>query len=260
MSRYYIQSLDPSELANRFSTDDTLDPIHNVSEEWVAPRLAKVCSVLDKLPDREADLVRLYFFLDKRQTDIAEIFGITQAAVSYRLKRALDRIRFLVEMPDLNGDEIYLILEDCFHVQTDVDIFSEMFFSTCQSDVAEKLGITQGRVRHRFIKQIRHFGLIYLDKLYAWVSTLNINTLEYEESRAYLEKISLGIDTLTDKELESRLLESVEWLETLGDTPTKYVKTIAYLYRTFVGIRYNFNILREVKLPKWSGRPVFTIT
>ena len=108
----YIQPVDPNELAARYSTEDTLDPIHSLDEDWVLPRLEKIKSVLHLLPGRETDLVSLYFFHDKKQMDIAEIFGITQAAVSYRIKRALDRIKFLVEMPDLSKDDIYKIMTE----------------------------------------------------------------------------------------------------------------------------------------------------
>jgi predicted transcriptional regulator len=262
MNKYYIQSIDPSDIASRFSTEDTLDPIHGMSEDWFLPRIDKVCSVLDKLPDREKDLINLYFFKNKKQTDIAEIFGLTQAAVSYRLKRALERIRFLVEMPNLSGNDIYLILEKCFPNEMDVSIFAEMFFSTCQSDVAERLGVTQGRVRHRYIKNLRHLGFVYLDQLYSWVDSLESLVVDTKDVRERLDLMTVGVQHMKDKDLEQRLLQTVVYLEELDldDETAGNILTLAALYRVFVRIRYNFNILREVKLPKWSDRPIHSIT
>jgi hypothetical protein len=37
----------------------------------------------------------------------------------------------------------------------DVEILVGMWMTTCQSEVASKLGLTQGRVRHRFFKAVQ---------------------------------------------------------------------------------------------------------
>lgn len=260
MSRYYIQPIDPSELASRFSTEDVLEPIHGEDEEWVIPRLDKIRSVLDRLPDRETDLIKLYFFLDKKQTDIAEIFGITQAAVSYRIKRALDRIRFLVDMPDLDKYDIYDILLTVMPSQLDAEIFREMYETTCQSEVAKRLEITQGRVRHRFIKNLRHLGEVLIDRLYSWVDTLDPDTYEAKESRQQLDELMRIADDLEDEDFENALNVVVNTIEELSDqVKDEQTMEFASIYQVFVRIRYNFNILREVKLPKWSNRAKNTI-
>ena len=40
----------------------------------------------------------------------------------------------------------------------DVDIMSLMFDTTCQSEVAKRLGVSQGLVRHRFIRSIKRMS------------------------------------------------------------------------------------------------------
>lgn len=256
----YIQPIDPSELASRFSTEDTLDPIHSLDEDWVTPRLEKIKSVLDRLPDRENDLIRLYFFLDKKQMDIAEIFGITQAAVSYRIKRALDRIRFLVDMPDLNQDEIYEFMEPIMPTTLDAQIFKEMYDTTCQSEVANRLDVTQGRVRHRFIKHLRHLGETFLDRCLSWADTLPPNTLEFAEAHRIFRSVEDRLSELDDASFEKEMREVSDFVEQLeGDLGQEDILKFSGIYQVFVRIRYNFNILREVKLPKWSNRAKRTI-
>jgi len=256
----YIQPIDPSELASRFSTEDTLDPIHSLDEDWVTPRLEKIKSVLDRLPDRENDLIRLYFFLDKKQMDIAEIFGITQAAVSYRIKRALDRIRFLVDMPDLDKHEIYDFMEPIMPTTLDAEIFREMYETTCQSEVANRLEVTQGRVRHRFIKHLRHLGETFLDRCLSWADTLTPGTLEYDEAHKLFRYVEDRLGELDDKNFEEEMVVVSQFLEDLtGDFGQEDLLKFSGIYQVFVRIRYNFNILREVKLPKWSNRAKNTI-
>lgn len=260
---YYIQPLDPQELANRFSTEDTFVPIHGPDEDWKNLHLDKIKDVLCRLPDREADLIRLYFFKSKRQTDIAEIFNITQAAVSYRLKRALDRIRFLIEIPEVTKDEIFEDLVGVMPTKLDARIFAEMFESTCQSEVAEILDISQGRVRHRFIANLARLGDVLVDRVYAWAQKQEEDLVEISEILKTLDTYqeTAKKDATEPKDLEEILkgmvLQLEELPEEMHDDP---LLLFAQYYKTFVKIRYNFNILREIKLPKWSNRPVLSIT
>src|SRR5690554_5756458 len=119
MSNGYVIPVDPSEIANRFASseddprydeeDDQLDPeeatIGSVSTDALAEMLpngeyeSRIAPLLDRIPQREADLIYLYFIEKKRQADIATIFGVTQAAISYRLDRGIQRLKFLLEIP-----------------------------------------------------------------------------------------------------------------------------------------------------------------
>jgi len=169
----YVIPVDPNELASRFPAafdprfdeeDDHLDEEDEESlvdgefSEYFAAGddfQSRVEPLLDRIPEREADLIFLYFIQKKRQADIATIFGVTQAAISYRLDRGLQRIRFLLSIPQVTEDELRADLPKAFSQQIDVDILVGMWETTCQSEVASKLGLTQGRVRHRFFKAVK---------------------------------------------------------------------------------------------------------
>lgn len=256
----YITPIDPAELSTRFSTEDTLDPIHNVNEDWVLPRLDKIKAVLDRLPDREADMIRLYFFLDKKQMDIAEIFNITQAAVSYRIKRALKRIRFLVEMPEITKDELQDLMNEIMTSSLNANIFTEIYFTTCQSEVASRLNVTQGRVRHRYIKNLRFLGETVLDRILSWVDTLDPETFYYSEFKELFHEIERHLPNLKDEEFENVMKNAFEELKDIdADLGQKDLMHLISIYEVYVRLRYNFNILREVRLPKWSNRATNTI-
>lgn len=168
MTTGYVIPVDPAELANRFSTpsleDDYLED-EDVEDDPERAGLAaliaeeqnyegRIVPLLDRIPKREADLIFLYFIQKKRQADIAVIFNVTQAAISYRLDRGLKRIKFLLSIPQITEEEIRKDLPDVFK-PIDINILVGMWSTTCQSQVAENLGLTQGRVRHRFFKAVR---------------------------------------------------------------------------------------------------------
>ncbi len=158
MSSGYVIPVDPQSLANRLVAPDPFEEIEEgpLQESFLTPEnYEKVAMLLDRIPKREADLLYLYFIEKKRQADIAEIFDVTQAAVSYRLDRGLKRIKFLLDLPSLTEDEMREDLPKVPFKNIDVDILVGMWETTCQSEVANRLGLTQGRVRHRFFKAVK---------------------------------------------------------------------------------------------------------
>lgn len=163
MTNGYVIPVDPAEISNRFSVFDSLiELIENDGElpeeleatDADADYEAQIEPLLDRIPAREADLIKLYYIDKKRQTDIAEIFGVTQAAISYRLDRGLQRIKFLLSIPQVTEQQLRKDLQVIFR-DIDVDILVGMWQTTCQSEVAAQLGLTQGRVRHRFFKAVK---------------------------------------------------------------------------------------------------------
>ena len=160
----YVIPVDPSELANRFATSDDpyedAEPVQEPEDDAVEKILQdgdyedRIMPLLNRIPEREADLIVLYYIQKKRQADIAEIFGVTQAAISYRLDRGLQRIKFLLSIPPVTEEDLRRDLPEVFK-DIDVDILIGMWQTTCQSEVASRLGLTQGRVRHRFFKAVK---------------------------------------------------------------------------------------------------------
>jgi hypothetical protein len=117
---------------------------------------AQIEPFLDRIPEREAYIIYMYFYQEKRQADIAIIFNMTQAAVSYRLARGIKRLRFLFDIPNITVDQMREDLPAIFRDSIDIDILVGMWVTTCQSLVAEQLGLTQGVVRHHFFKAVIH--------------------------------------------------------------------------------------------------------
>jgi DNA-directed RNA polymerase specialized sigma24 family protein len=152
----YVIPVDPAELANRLIAPEPdeggdsggIDAFF-ADEDYES----RIAPLLDRIPKREADLIYLYYIKRKRQADIAAIFEVTQAAISYRLDRGLKRIKFLLSIPQVTEEEMRGDLGEVF-TQIDVDILVGMWETTCQSEVASRLGLTQGRVRHRFFKAV----------------------------------------------------------------------------------------------------------
>lgn len=159
MSNYWCSHivLDPSDIERMFSNEDSLSTYPSTTEvlsEESLYDLERVKGVLDQIPAREADFVELYFFNRVRQTTIAEMFNISQPTVCYRLQRAAERIRYLLDTPKYDA---WLMEQDLRGVLTDpvdIKIMLGMVRTTCQSEVAQELGVTQGFVRHRFFRTI----------------------------------------------------------------------------------------------------------
>jgi predicted DNA-binding protein YlxM (UPF0122 family) len=176
--------IDSHELESRFSNEDGLSEIGiTVSEEMseeTLEKLDRIRDMLDRIPPREADFIELYYFNKMRQTDIAELFCVTQPTVCYRLQRASDRLKYLMELPDINSSQLRENLTGKFKDEVDVDIMILMFETTCQSEVANSLSVSQGLVRHRFIRSMKalaHYPeLDYILQMYEKLSK-NLNIL-----------------------------------------------------------------------------------
>ncbi|MHC4780375.1 MAG: sigma-70 family RNA polymerase sigma factor [Planctomycetota bacterium] len=149
--------IDPSEIESRFAIEDGMAYMASIFEEpsdEAKKQICRVLEILDVLPPREADFIELYYFKRLKQTDIAAIFAVSQPTVSYRLQRATARIQFILQMPcvceEALKEDLRLFLTD----PLDVEIMVLMKQTTCQSEVAKVLGVSQGLVRHRFIRSL----------------------------------------------------------------------------------------------------------
>lgn len=150
--------MDPVDIESRFSVEDGMAFLDAVVDEEPSAEsqemLARVKSVMDLLPPREADFINLYYFKRIKQTDIASIFRVSQPTVCYRLKRAATRIKFLLSLPEVTPDDVRQTVSKVLSDPVDVEIMVQMLQTTCQSEVAKHLGVSQGFVRHRFLRSI----------------------------------------------------------------------------------------------------------
>lgn len=186
--------IDSYELEARFSNEDALSELGiTISEEMdeeTLEKLDRIKDLLDRLPPREADFIELYFFKHMRQTDIATLFCVTQPTVCYRLQRASDRLKYLMSLPNLTSDELRESLAGLFKDDIDIEIMVKMYETTCQSEVAKYLNVSQGLVRHRFIRSLKvlrsHSQLSHLLEMFETLSK-NLNILR-EVQRPSMDK------------------------------------------------------------------------
>jgi DNA-directed RNA polymerase specialized sigma24 family protein len=253
----HIVISDPQDISSRFGNKQRLggdgesafemDDLENIIERSLAPApeedLLNSGSVLDfgaierhleRIPPREADLIEMYYRDSLKQEQIARYFNITQAAVSYRLHRGIRRIQFLRTIPELDQDEFERELGPKFSDQ-DREILWLMYETTCQSEIAKRLGLTQGRVRHRFFR-----ALTKIKELIADEARLAEEVVRREQRRG------------TRSGGEEEIFQEVE----------EATRTSCYAkyWTVFFAISdKHFNILHEVSLPQFRDRGVAQI-
>ncbi len=241
----HILIQDPSSISSRFSNEDRLGFDHDDLGEMIEDRLAPsmeedlisgpsfdfeaVERYLCRIPPREADLIHLYHRDKMKQEQIAKLFQITQAAVSYRLHRGIKRIQFLRTIPELDLELFDLELGPKFSDQ-DREILWRMYETTCQSEIAKQMNLTQGRVRHRFFRALQ-----------------KIKDLIAEEAK----ELQIRVQML------KKLAKSDECIAEAEADLEGSIKNSRYgkYYTVFFAISdKHFNILHEVSLPQFRDR------
>jgi len=248
----HVLVADPNELSTRYSkrsgmgspdsVEDILDGVEEEEddfEERAAGRaldLGAIDRFLDRIPAREADFIRLYHRDKLKQEQIAKLFGITQAAVSYRLHRGIKRIQFLRTIPELTQLEFDKEVGPMFESQ-DKEILWRMYNTTCQSEIAKQLGLTQARVRHRFFRSLEKVRSVIQEDL-------GVNADFIEKTICYGKTSS----KYTNDEGIVKNITSEELKRIKSHYLSKY-----YVAYTAISDKH-FCILHEVKIPQFSDR------
>lgn len=239
----HIVISDPNDISSRFSNSDKLGyeeenaELESMIERDLAPKQISEESLLEfdaisefltRIPIREADLITLYYRDKLKQEQIAKLFGITQAAVSYRLSKGIKRIQWLRTIPTLDKEDFESELGPEFS-QQDLEILWRMNEVTCQSKIAKEMGLTQGRVRHRFFRALQ-----------------KIKDLIKEEAKEKQVEIRYRIskgEEISKEDVDREINEVVE--------NSKFGK---YWTVYFAISDRHFNILHEVTLPQFVNR------
>lgn len=138
-----------------------------------APRIQ---ALLPALPPLEAAILERFFFQHQRQTDIAAHFQLSQPTVCYRIQRAMKRLRFLLQVPDVNIKRLEKDLEGVLSDPVDVRIMVLFWQAGCQSAVAKQLDTSQGMIRHRIERSLRRLELFPQFSLYTdWFRKIQQN-------------------------------------------------------------------------------------
>ena len=238
----HIKVQDPSEMSSRYGyTPATSEEDKVILEELMARDIedeeiseksnfeTALEPYLKRIPGREADLLTMYYKQKMKQEQIAKLFSITQAAVSYRLTRGIKRIQFLRTIPELDfktfEEELGVNLDE-----QDKEIMWRMYETTCQSEIAKVMGLTQGRVRHRFFRA--------LGKIKEWIS---------EEIKVKQQALQIKIKhDAPMEEIEEAKREMTEAIKN-----SKLAKYFTVFHAISDG---HFNILHEVSLPQFKDR------
>lgn len=244
----HVLVADPNELSTRYSqkggfgTAPVVEEREMTEDEEAEEAQSKALDLetieryLDRIPAREADFIRLYHKDKLKQEQIAKLFGITQAAVSYRLHRGIKRIQFLRTIPELTSDEFEHDVAPMFEWQ-DKEILWRMYGTTCQSEIAKQLGLTQARVRHRFFRSLEK------------IKNAIVNETGYplpvvEVAIGYGKSGQLALDN----EGNSIKYTSQDMAKIRNHPLSKY-----YTAYTAISDKH-FCILHEVKIPQFSDR------
>ena len=192
--------IDPHDIENRFSVEQSWAYMDSIFEESTPESIAKierVKEIMEFLPPREADFVDLYFFKRLKQTDIACIFSVSQPTVCYRLRRATARIQFLLSLPEISREDIESVMRGFLADPMDAHIMVLMWETTCQSEVAKRLGVSQGLVRHRFIRSVKRMAenenLTVYAEMFTAISA-NLNILREVRRPAWDERVTHVVD------------------------------------------------------------------
>jgi len=173
--------VDPVNLERFYSQEDALSSMWITATEELSKeseaQLDVIKIILKKLPPREADFVELYFFKKIRQTVIAKMFNVSQPTICYRLNRAVLRIKYLLQLPEIEEGELEEAMKKVLSDPMDVKIMVGMVETTCQSEVAKNLNVSQGLVRHRFFRNVNRLSNVQGMEKYLKIFDLVVKNL-----------------------------------------------------------------------------------
>jgi hypothetical protein len=136
------------------------------------------------LPQIDFTIAKLYYIERLSQDQISDILGITQAAVSRRLKFVLIRVKFLLKMPTLSPIQVRTDFEMLF--PEELHEFAYFFyFESAQNRVKFFIKTSQSGAANKFARVNS-----YLEKLVSLDDATIVNDLEMQKKK-YLALVYL---------------------------------------------------------------------
>jgi len=150
MNQSLFRATDPSQISEVFSDDGRGLDLETIKRSRDQRDTFKVA--LDKVPRRELDMLCAHHVQRKGQEEIARMYEVTQGDVSYRIKRARERIKLWMDISKIMTEwELREILYKLGYKTHTIEVVLGVYKTTSQSVCAESLGMTQGNVRHEFL-------------------------------------------------------------------------------------------------------------
>jgi predicted DNA-binding protein YlxM (UPF0122 family) len=228
MSKYYgkymRESISNWDIDRRFSTEDRYESPSMESSQFSDEQSERMKELISLLPDREEDIMMMYYFRDKNQEDIGKIFEVTQPAIHYRIKRARKRLDFLWNMVDWSPQKVYDMVTNISSHEM-ATIGQVMYTTSCQKDAGEPLGLSKEPARYRWMRLVDIVRKYFLMKMDQQDVIDDWQSFNEEEAYALVNRV------------ENEDLEGVEY---------------GILYRCFYDLRENPNILREIDHPGYD--------
>ena len=124
------------------------------------------------LPELEAEIFWMLWRRRKTQADVAQLVGLSQPTVSYRYRRAVAKIAYLVTLTAVDVRGMVDSLE--FLRQDEKDILHDLFFFTNQQATGNAHGVAQSSVKWILLK-----------------TRAKLEDLEREDPETYFNQIGL---------------------------------------------------------------------
>lgn len=151
----WMQSMGTDELDRRFAAAAPSDADEPEAEPDATFRRellsgsAELRAALEMLPPVEQDIIQYCVLQRKTQADVASLLGVSQPSVSWRLHRAMDRLRHLLTRPHPTRAEAEAAMAAANIMGDDAETARAFLRSTGISATAQELHVSEGCVRGR---------------------------------------------------------------------------------------------------------------
>lgn len=161
MGRFVVPR-DPASLAATVSAPEPEDPAELLALEerperpsLLAPFRARLPELLRLLPAVEQDVLRLHE-MGVTERAIGALIGMTQAAVSWRIRAGTRRLQRLYSLPPILGSEgVRAELSRASVRGRDLDLATTYYLTSCATEAGRICGVTQSVARRLSTAAVR---------------------------------------------------------------------------------------------------------
>jgi len=105
---------------------------------------------MEYLPELEQEIFHLVHNKQKNQKDIARLLGLSQPTISYRYRRTLTKLAYIMILMSVDPDKLLLDLD--WISERDRAVIRDLLFYTNQEKVGRKHDMRQSSVKWIFMK------------------------------------------------------------------------------------------------------------
>lgn len=121
---------------------------------------------LDLLPALEGEVLFLLCLKKKTQKDVARLLETSQPTVSYRYRRAIDKLSYLIALDAADLESVVRTVPQI--KEKERDILRALFFTANQELVGVKFGVRQSSVKWIFCKSMRYVAALEEKEPLVW--------------------------------------------------------------------------------------------